>query len=107
MSAFKNQLSAFFLMFLLLGLGVDGFGQVILRGEPRVINPCVTEYTMGSATQDQYVIIVFTCSSTWTSSDPIAEFSRALVVAGGGGGGKRNDTSGTRGAGGGGAGGVT
>lgn len=94
-----------FLFFLLLGGLVDGYGQVLRN--TRVVNSCVTEYTMGTATQDEYVIVVFTCSSDWTSSVQISEFTEALVVAGGGGGGKRNDSGGTRGAGGGGAGGVT
>lgn len=90
---------------LFLGLVVEGYGQVLRN--TRVVNSCVSEYTLGTATQDEYVIIVFTCSSTWTSTVQIAEFAEALVVAGGGGGGKRNDTGGVRGAGGGGAGGVT
>lgn len=93
-------------IFLALLISNRTYSQVQVRNT-HVYNSCVTEYTMGSATEDQYVIIVFTCSSEWTSGVAIEEFSSALVVAGGGGGGKRNDSGGVRGAGGGGAGGVT
>jgi len=72
-----------------------------------IINSCVTEYTMGSDTEDEYVVIVFTCNSTYRSSVQVLELTSALVVGGGGGGGKRSDTGSVRGAGGGGAGGVT
>lgn len=86
---------------------ITGFSQTVIVRSTKVYNSCVTEYTMGTATEDQYVIVVFKCSSTWVSDEAISEFSEALVVAGGGGGGKRNDSGGVRGAGGGGAGGVT
>lgn len=55
MASFHTKLGTFLIFFLLLAFVEESFGQV-LRGEPRVINPCVTEYTMGSATQDEYIL---------------------------------------------------
>lgn len=98
---------AFFFLLVFVLFVLDGYTQTVVIRNTEVVNSCVTKYTMGTATDDLYVIVVFKCSSTWVSDVTIEEFSEALVVAGGGGGGKRNDSGGVRGAGGGGAGGVT
>lgn len=108
MASFHTKLGTFFLFFLLLGVVVEGFGQV-LRNTNKV-NDCLTEYTFGTANEDQFVIVVVTCNDTptgtsWQPPLGLTELTEMLIVAGGGAGGKR-DASGIRGAGGGGAGGV-
>lgn len=92
-----------FLFFLLLGGLVNGYGQVLRN--TRVVNSCVTEYTFGNATEDQFVIVVVTCNTTptgtaWQPPLGLTELTEMLIVAGGGAGGKR-DEEGQRGAGGG------
>lgn len=98
---------AFFFLICFSLLVLNGYAQTVVVRSTEVVNSCVTKFTMGTSTEDLYVVVVFKCSSTWVSDVSIGEFSEALVVAGGGGGGKRNDSGGVRGAGGGGAGGVT
>lgn len=99
------------IIFLLSNLlqGNSAFGQVTLKNT-RVVSTCLSEYTFGSETVDEFVIVVITCNenSTGTSWQPplgLVELTEMLLIGGGGAGGKR-DELGQRGAGGGGAGGV-
>ncbi|MCH7405457.1 glycine-rich domain-containing protein [Belliella aquatica] len=86
----------------------DVFGQVLRN--TRVVSNCITEYTFGSATENEFVIVVINCNETaqgtsWQPPLGLIELTEMLMIAGGGAGGKR-DELGQRGAGGGGAGGV-
>lgn len=103
----KNVLFIGFSLLIFLQINVV-FGQVLRN--TRVVSNCLTEYTFGSATEDEFVIVVITCNETsggtsWQPPLGLIELTEMLMIGGGGAGGKR-DELGQRGAGGGGAGGV-
>lgn len=76
----------FFTLMMLAGVALEGSTQMLRNTNQ--INPCLTEYTFGTDTEDKFAIVIVSCNETpagtsWQPPLGLIDLTEMLIVGGG------------------------